>query len=158
METVTVNGTLSITFPDGFRKLSEEEMRSLKYAGGGSVAVLRNEDRHMIANLGFKKLGWLPSLLLNEKTLAQGAEKAIAKASREYGYHLLGFQERTAGGKSGPCFHYTYQAQGIDMIAECCVIKAGGAYYYLYAYIREKYKEEGFRYWQEILDQARWRE
>ena len=98
----------------------------------------------------------LMSSLFSEETLAKGAEKGIRKASGAYGYRLLGFGECRVGGKTGTSFRYTYQAQGIDMAAECCVVKVNGTFFYLYVYYREERKEESCRIWKEILERVRW--
>lgn len=156
MKELTIRDTLILSVPDGFREMNESEKKSLRYAGSGSAAVLKSEEDHMIVNLGYKPTGRLLGSLVNETVLAKGAEKAIRKASEAYDYHLLGFGECRVGGKAGQSFRYTYRAQGIDMAAECCIVKVNGTYFYLYVYYREERKEESCRIWKEILDRVRW--
>ena len=155
---MTVNETLTMTFPDGFRKLSDSETAGFARVGSGPALVLKDEEKHIITNLGYKDQGRLLAMLVSEKDRIRKAEQAIAEASREYGYRLLGFGERSVGGRTGSSFQYAYQAQGVDMTAECCIVREGKAFYYLYVYVREAGREESFRCWQEILDQAQWKE
>ena len=156
MKELTILDTLTLSVPDNFREMNESEKKSLRYVGSGPAAVLKSEEDHMIVNLGYKSPGRLMSSLFSEETLAKGAEKGIRKASGAYGYRLLGFGECRVGGKTGTSFRYTYQAQGIDMAAECCVVKVNGTFFYLYVYYRAEREEESCRIWKEILERVRW--
>lgn len=158
MEQITLNKQLTLTFPDGFRKLDANEVKALSSAGSENAEALKNEEAHLMVSMGFKKAGGLAGLLLKEADMVKAAEKGIAKASAPFGYKLAGFGERTVGGKEAKSFRYTYTAQGVAMTGEGVVVKAGGFYYYLYLYAREALQDAGFAAWQEILDSARWAE
>ena len=70
--------------------------------------------------------------------------------------HLDGFLSRAVGGETAEGFSYDYEAQGIRMSAESCVVKHGKVFYYLHIYTREEYKDENLKLWSELLSTAKW--
>ena len=51
-------------------------------------------------------------------------------------------------------FRYGYEAQGIGMIGESCVVKRGKTLFYLHFYTREALKSGGLQTWEAILASA----
>ncbi len=155
MEKITLNDTLELTFPDGFRKLTEAEMKQQAITQSGPGVCLKDEDRHIVVSLGWRRTGLLDALL-NGKDLTKSAQGRIANVMRPYGYQLTGYLNRQAGGESISGFGYTYTAQNIAMEGECCAVKKDKTVYYLHFYARKAFRDEAFRLWEEILKNARW--
>lgn len=155
MEKISLNNALSFSFPDGFRRLSETEMKQLRYAWPGAGECLRDDGRHIIVSLAYKNAGFL-SGLLGSGDLIKNAQSRIAGAMRSYSYRLTGYENHRVGDRAAQSFQYAYAAQGVGMAAECCAVKAGKTIYYLHFYVREACREEGFRLWKQVLADARW--
>ena len=153
METVILNDSLRFSFPDGFRKMSEEELKQVCTYKSGPGVCLRDDDRHIIVSLGHRRAGLLAALL-NGKDLIKSAQSRIAGVMKPFGYRLTGYQDRVLAGKTAPSFQYTYTAQGVRMVGECCALKMNKTLYYLHCYVRQSCLEEGSQTWKEILETA----
>ena len=156
MEAVMINQALKMCFPDGFRKLSEEEKKAMHFLEDGSGECVACEEKHIMVSIGWKPAGFLPGLLLKSADLARAAEGRVARAMKGSGYQLTGFEDRSVGGETGRAFRYTYQAQGTDMSAETVSLKIGKTLYYFNFYVRSGVAEEGMRIWNEVLAGAQW--
>ena len=152
MERINLNNTLHLTFPEGFRKLNEEEMKQMRTVQQGPGVCLRNDDRHIIVSLGYRKAGLLDALLNGD--LIKSAQNRISGAMRACQYHLTGYQSCRVGDKTAQSFQYTYTAQNTDMVGECCALQVGKTIYYLHFYVRKPFEDDGLRLWKEILESA----
>ena len=130
-----MNDTLSLTFPDGFEKLDEAQLQQLRAMKSSPDVCLRDEEKHIIVSLAYKRAGFL-SGVLNGRDLIKSAQSRLAAAMRGYGYRLTGYEDRRVGSKAAQSFQYAYVAQDVGMRGECCAIKEGKAIYYLHFYGR----------------------
>ena len=153
--TLTLNRELSFAVPDGFHVMDESERAKLSFLGKGPGECITDPDRNVIISFGWKSAG-LAALLLSAKDAAKQVESDIRKPMRSYGYHADGFLSRAVGGETAEGFSYDYEAQGIRMSAESCVVKHGKVFYYLHIYTREEYKDENLKLWSELLSTAKW--
>ena len=71
------NNTLSLTFPDGFHVMNNDERKKLKMLADGPGECLTDPDRHIIISIGWKELGLFPALLVSVKDAADNSQKAI---------------------------------------------------------------------------------
>ena len=155
MEKITLNEQVTLTFPDGFRKLTDDEQRQMRAIQSGPGVCLKNEEKHIILSLGYRRTGFFDTLL-NGKDLIKSAQGRIAGVMRPFGYRLTEYKPRNVGGRDASCFQYAYTAQNTEMMGECCAVKEGKTVYYLHFYVRAAFQEEGFRLWQDILAKAQW--
>jgi len=153
MENIILNDSICFSFPDGFRKMSEEEQQPFRMDQSGPNVSLRDEDRHIIVSLGYRYAG-LMAAFLSDKDLIKNAQSRIASAMQSFGYRLTGYQDRVLAGKTISSFQYTYTTQGVQMVGECCAMKEGKTIYYLHCYVRQSCMEEGIQIWKEILETA----
>ena len=150
-----MNDTLSLTFPDGFEKLDKDQLQPLRVMSSSPGICLRDEEKHIIVSLAYKRAGFL-SGVLNGQDLVKSTQSRLAAAMRGYGYRLSGYEDRRVGSKTAQSFQYAYVAQDVGMRAECCVFKEEKTIYYLHFYVRETCAEEGFRLWKQVLTDAIW--
>lgn len=155
--TYTFNNSLSLSIPDSFRKLDEAERKKMKMLADGPGMCFSDPDRHIIISIGWKELGLLPSLLVSARDAADNSQKAISQAMQPYGYRFHETFAEDIGGKSAPGFSYEYEAQGISMHGETCVIKHNKVLYYLHIYMRRDLKEDSTKLWKNILATAKWK-
>jgi hypothetical protein len=150
------NNTLHLSFPDGFHVMDNDERQKLNKLVEGPGECLADPENHIIISIGWKELGLFPSLLVSAKDAADNSQKAISKAMEPYGYRFRETFAEDIGGKSAPGFSYEYEAQGIAMHGETCVVKHNKVLYYLHIYMRRELKEEGTKIWKDILATAKW--
>ena len=151
------NYSLRLSFPDGFHVMDNDERQKLKMLVDGPGECLTDPDRHIIISIGWKELSLFPSLLVSSKDAADNSQKAISQAMQPYGYRFRETFAENIGGKSAPGFSYEYEAQGISMHGETCVIKHNKVLYYLHIYMRRELKGESTKIWKDILATAKWK-
>ena len=102
--------------------------------------------------LGWKKIGKLPSKLLNTQGLAKAMEKKIRTGLRSMHYKLEGFSTHPVAGLTAEGFRCKYMAQGIPTGAESFVAKDGNVLYYFHFYYRAEQEDASLAVWEKILE------
>jgi len=151
------NNTLHLSFPDGFHVMDNGERQKLNMLADGPGECLTAQEEHIIISIGWKELGLFPALLVSAKDAADNSQKAISKAMEPYGFQFRETFAEDIGGEKAPGFSYEYEAQGISMHGETCVIKHNKVLYYLHIYMRRELKEESTKIWKDILATAKWK-
>ncbi|MBO6053220.1 MAG: hypothetical protein J6Q17_05745 [Clostridia bacterium] len=154
MQEISLDGLL-FTSPDGFHVLTDEERSGMHTPWKGPWTGIRDPERHILVTAGVRQAGWLASLLLSARDLADRTEKQISRAMAPYGYRAGDRVERMIAGERAFGFRYAYDADGIAMCAESCVLKQRGKIYDLHLYAREAAKDESLAVWETILSSAR---
>ncbi len=152
-----LNGELEVDFPDGFHELSAEETGKLKLTEAGPGVVLSDPERHIMVSVGWKKIGALAGLLLNEGDLAGKMEKSLESSMAQFGYQAIGKPKKNLGGETAQGICYRYVTQGIGMQGESLVLKHKKTLYYFHYYTRETLAEEDRPVWEQVLGSVRWR-
>lgn len=151
MNLISINDRYTLPVPDGFHVLEAEEKQKLSVMGGGDWMGLSDPGRHLLMTLGWKKVGVLPSKLLNSRSLAKAMEKKIRGGLRTMHYMLEGFRSHPIAGLSADGFRCKYVAQGIPTGAESYVAKDENVLYYFHFYYRAEQEEASLARWEEIL-------
>ena len=158
--TERINDSLTLTFPDGFARMSADEKRGMTTLGSGPWEGFRDPERHMIVTVGWKRINLFSALLLSGKDLAKNAEKQVCRSMKPFGYRSAEFSEARIGGASGEPerasgFRYAYDAQGVGMRGEACVVKRGRDVIFFHVYYRDALSAESVPVWEKILSSAR---
>ena len=153
---VTLNNTLQVFYPDGFHVMDEAERSKLKSLGGGPVECLSDPERHILISTGWKSLGMLTGMLFGAKDAAESAEAQVRKAMKGNGYRSNGFFTKEVGGEEARGYCYEYEAEGMVMYGETCVVKRGKELYFLHFYTRVAMKDENLEMWNGMLASAAW--
>ena len=139
---------LDLEFPEGFSLLNEEEIALLNInETGDENFVLRDENRHMIASLAYRRVNALFLAVLTLKEIVEKNEKETADLMRFFAYHREGFLEN--GEAMG--FAYSYEVQGRRMYGTSFNRKGKKGIYHLHFYMREEEKEDGSKLVDEII-------
>lgn len=152
MESITLNDELTLTYPEGFRVLTQDEMDSMQFLEKGPGTCLSDPERHILISVGWKRPGVLAGLMLNAGDLAKNSEKTIRKAMQNMGYRCRGFEKREIAGNRAEGFGFEYSAQGVEMLGETYVMKIGKTIYYLNFYTRRECETETAAVWEQILE------
>jgi len=70
---------------------------------------------------------------------------------KPYGFKRTERVTRTVAGERAHGFRCTYEAQGVAMGAESCVMKRGRDAVYFHVYFRDALRAESLPVWEEIL-------
>ena len=150
---IKLNEELTVTYPDGFHVMDEEEKKKLN-AIGGIGEVITDPDRHIILSFGWKKTGGLISKMFSAENASKEVEKNYKSAMKPYDYHFGDRFSRTIAGEKAEGFSFGYIAQEIEMYAESYVLKHKKGFYYIHYYSRTSVKEENAAVLNDILDSA----
>ena len=153
---LTINNTLTLSCPEGFRELSAEQRAQYRSVDGPPDCCLKDPDRQMMISAGCQKLPLLARITLKDREIVGNLEKTVSKAMAENGYRLSGFAERDVGGKEGICFRYIYTAENIPMAGEACFVRADSVMYNLYVYYRQAREAESLSVWEAFLNTVGW--
>ena len=151
-----INNALEIPFPEGFRKMSENELAGLKMPEGGESVVLSNEEKHLIFTVGWKKAVFL-GRMLSTRDLEATMGLLIRKAMKHLDYSETDAGDLEVGGETaeGFCYRYT-AANGTEMSAASYALKKGNTSYYFHLYSRRQLESENIELVRRILGSARW--
>ena len=141
MNKVLLNQELTITIPDGFRQMTEEELRSQNLYKEPPKWCITDPARHIVVSAAWKK-STFASLMISSEEVAKKMENEIRTAMTPYGYQLEGFISEEAGGHTLDGFRYSYTAQGIEMTGETFSVKKDRTFYYIHCYMRTALREE----------------
>ena len=81
MPSITLNGEMTLAYPEDFRKLDNSELNQmpmLNRAPGSTAICLKNSEKHLAVTLGFGKIP-LIARILSEKDLIKKAEQIAAQ-------------------------------------------------------------------------------
>ncbi len=153
---MTLNGTLSLSCPDGFHVMNEEERASLKLLGKGPGEVLADPERHILLSIGWKPIGGLTALLLSSKDAFRGMRPQLLKALKPFFCKETGRLSALIGGEKAEGLSYEYESGGIGMSGRSYVVKHGKAFYFLHFYVRTALQEESLPVCDGILESVSW--
>ena len=156
METMTLNGQLTITAPDGFHEMDEAERSKLNFYGEPANCCISDPDRHIIITAAWKTSGFA-ALVLSARENIKKMEQAVKKPMAPYGYKLEEFFTDSVGGVTADGFRYSYTAQEVPMNCEIRCVKKGKTFYYIHCYMRTALLTESRKVIREMLTQGEWR-
>ena len=148
---------LIMSYDDSFEILGEEETDQLKFYDDNKGICLKNEDKHLMITIGYKKINSLINLILSENNLIKTTQNDIARAMKKYDYQLIDYSKKIIKDKQAHGFSYKYIADDINMYGEAYVIKFNKAIYYLYLYSRSDNYKENKEIFDNILNQIEWK-
>ena len=153
---MTINGRMSISFPETFSPLDQNARENMHFYGREPAVCLQDKDLHMIVIISYQDLPLISRIMLNDREVVSSMERSCAQAMKSYEYRLIEFMNRQIGGKTGYGFHYTYSVEGVPMAGECCSVRDGKLMYNLYAYYREQLREDSAAAWETIVESVKW--
>lgn len=158
MKSSELNGELTLSYPDGFHVMTEEELRKHKFFEGAPGFSIEDPDRHMILSVSWRQANPFVAMLAGTADVARNMEARIRKPMTKFGYKSEGFLKREIGGREADGFRYSYEVQGIGMSGESLSVKNGSCFYYIHSYYRTALKEESLAVLDEIFQNAGWKE
>ena len=151
MGTATINGKLTISYPDGFHEMSQSELTAENHYGEVPKLCLSDPKRHIKISFSFKKYSALTSALADPKGTVKSMQKRVSKLLSGYNYSLKGYCEQKIGALTAYGFDYSYEAQKINMLAKSFIAKGGRTFYYIHCYYRAELEAESLPVINEIL-------
>ena len=151
-----LNQKLNLNVPEGFHVLSEAERSRLNFIADGEGCCLQDAERHIMVSVGWKKTGAFAGLILNTGDVAKRLESSIRNAMKPFHYRAEEKVELCPGGKKAEGIRYVYDAQGVEMTGESCVLKVNKTLYYFNFYTRKALQEENRKVWEDLLQSMHW--
>lgn len=151
----TVNGTIAIQVPEGFRVMDKEELNSAYNDVNGNRWGMTDETRHITVSIFWHRSNPLLSVLADSKDICRSTETKLRRAMKDYGYSLDRFYTIKICGKDVFCFCHRYELRSIGYVSDVCTIKLGRDCYTLYLYSREENEAENRRTIEDIVDSIR---
>lgn len=151
MTTTRLNNELNLTYPEGFKVMTKEELKKYKFLEEAPGFCLSNPDKHIIISFSWRQANPFVAMLAGTADIAKNMEAKIRKPMGKYNYNLEGFITRELGGKRADGFRYLYQVNGTGMTGESLSLKSGSNFYYIHSYFRQEFREESLLALDEIF-------
>ena len=118
MEKMKLNNELTITYPDGFHVMDQEELGKHQYFGEAPGWSISDPDRHIMISAAWKKTNGIVAKLLNTKDIARQMEAGIKAPMQQYGYQFEEFLSLQAGGKGVSMGRNIFQNRNVEGITK----------------------------------------
>lgn len=149
---MTIENRLYMDCPEGFRRLTEEELAKMNLIAGGKGLCISDSERHIVVSVAWTQVNALSAMLLGTRETAASMQRQISKRMKQFSYEWLDNVSRKVDGQVARGFIYEYLVQGIHMFGESLVIKVEENLFYFHLYGRKVFKEETLKVFNEILD------
>ena len=149
---ISIENRLYMDCPEGFRQLTEEELKDMNIAPGGKVMCISDPIRHIVITVAWTQVSGLSSWLLGRREVSWNMSRQIEKKMKKFSYYWLDDVKRTIDGQLARGVDYDYVINGINMTGESLAIKSDENLYYFHMYARKIRREESLKVFNEILD------
>lgn len=157
METITISSHLILSAPDGFRKMTEEELSNQSFYKQAPQWAVTDPDRHMILSAASQTLNGFSALLLNAKDIVKQSSQKLSDLLKPYGYRADRLRTVAVGGEPGEALRYYYCREGIEMTGDMIVVKKGKTVYHIYSYMRTEAAGSSSGVLSQLLEEAEWK-
>ena len=158
MGSTQLNNEMNLQYPDGFKIMSEEELRKHKFYEEAPGFCINDPERHIVLSVSWRQANPFVAMLAGTADIARNMEAKIRKPMNKFGYHLEEFMTRQIGGKTADGYRYTYSVQDVGMVGESLSVKSGSNFYYIHSYFREELREESLKLLDQIFADVTWEE
>ena len=149
---VSIENKLYMDCPDGFRKLTDEELTKMNLSADGKGLCISDKARHIVITVTLTQVNALSSWLLGTTETAWSMSRQIEKKMKQFSYAKIDDVKRTIDGQVARGMDYEYIVQDIHMIGESLVVKIEENLFYFHMYGRKVRKAETMKVFGEILD------
>ena len=149
-----INGEVAVTVPEGFKALSEQEVRAWNPKAYGNNFVMRNEQDHLAIIVSWKKTNFLNKNMPLSKVIDTTKDN-LKKADPSF--QTVENITTSLAGKEAEGFRYTYSVQDTEQTGIYLLTKYNHTLY-AFAYIaRSNNFDEQYHSFEEILNSAAFR-
>ncbi len=151
-----LNQELNLSWPDAFHVMDEAERSGLNFIAEGEGLCLSAPEQHIVASVGWKKLGAFAAFLISTGEAAERMKKSIRKAMASFRYRSEEAVTADLSGEKARGIRYLYDVRDTGMLGESYVIRYRKTLYYFNFYTRAALKEENQDLRNGILASVRW--
>lgn len=149
---ISLENRLYIDCPEGFRRLTEEELQKMNLIAGGKGLCISDSERHIVIPVAWTQVNALSAWLLGTRETAASMARHIGKSMKPFSYVWLDDVKRTIDGQVARGLDYEYVVNGIHMTGESLVVKNEADLFYFHMYGRKVRAAESLEIFHEILD------
>ncbi|MBR2539242.1 MAG: hypothetical protein IKE85_00235 [Mogibacterium sp.] len=149
---ISIDNKLYMDCPEGFRKLTDEELQKMNLIANGKGLCISDSERHIVITVTWTQVNALSGWLMGTREVSGSMERQIRKKMKNFSYEWVDNLKRTIDGQVARGFNYEYLVNGIHMIGQSLVVKMEENVFYIHFYGRKVRREESLRIFNEILD------
>jgi len=123
MSDALINGSLRLTYPDGFHEMDGDELRRAFGDQTPDRWGIWDTDRHIIVSVAWHESNARLSRLASTKALAKRVQKHAAKTYAKQGYRAGGLFGIELCGAEAWGFDYRYDVGDIGQVGKALVLK-----------------------------------
>ena len=151
MPNTVINNELSVSYPDGFSVMKEDELKKF-FTRTVNRWGIWNKDIHTVISFSKTKSSALLSFITDEKAVTKSIETGFKKTLLNY-RRKEEFMPTVCGKKSyGISFTYTASNNHAPQLGKLIVFKYNKCFYVVHCMVGEDYAEQGFQTLETVLD------
>lgn len=121
--TVKINDAFTMAVPEGFQRMSPEELKKLYRGENPDQWGIWDKDRHVMITVLWKHYPALLSALADLKAVARRNQQLTEKGYAGHGYRPEGFFSMKTGDVQLEGYHFSYRVGSISQCAETVLMK-----------------------------------
>ncbi len=138
MNEATVNNSIAVRYPDGFKVMTEEDLAKAYQDDHKTRWGIMDEGSHMVFCIYWNESNRILVALADTKTICKNTEANLRRMMDSREYELEGFRDLSIGGKKCPGFRHRYTLQDIRYVSDVVIMKKGNTCYTFYCYTKEE--------------------
>lgn len=155
MNRATVHEELSLSWPDGFRVMGEDELDKLYSAHDPNRWGIWDQQRHIIITVLWQQVHPLLAWLSDMKAMARRNEQLAKKGYQGHGYQLEDFFSRQLCGRGGEGYRFSYRLGDVTQTAETVLFKNGKNVYSLSCIGRQENSAQDRETFEKVLNSVK---
>lgn len=137
-----INNELEISWPEGFHRMSERELRKAFKDNNPNRWGIMDEQRHMMITVLWNRTNMLSAMTVGPKTVAYSVEHKIKTSFDKSSYHFKSYFPKKVSGRNAYGFRYEYMMDNVVQLGEVLVTQNVNCYYTIYTYALKVNKQD----------------
>ena len=109
-----INNELEISWPEGFHRMSEGELRKAFKDNNPNRWGIMDEQRHMMITVLWNRTNMLSAMTVGPKTVAYSVEHKIKTSFDKSSYHFKSYFPKKVSGRNAYGFRYEYMMDNVS--------------------------------------------
>ena len=142
MNSISVNSEVLINYPDSFELMDNEQIKMAFRDDNPDRWAAWDRENHVIITVGWKKYGFLTSLLADVKNIVVNNEALVEQQYEGRNFKLKGYNDRKIGGHKASGYRFEYDFEDVHQYGQIYLVKNGQTIYAIGCYARDEHEKE----------------